>query len=130
MWLSINHLFATLKEIVGFDLGFVVTDKSGKKPSWWKQWLNTFQYVFWWVLYYLIAGGALAFFIVQCVRGDKTVATGLASGAAILWTLITVMLVWPPVSTLLPRIFTDNGWKVVWRVPGRQGATVGHAGRR
>lgn len=107
----------------------MVTDKSGKKPSRFKQWWDTFYRVKWWVLYYAVALGALGFFIWECVVGRKTVLTGLAAGAAILWTLITMMLVWPPISTLLPRIFTDSGWKVVWRVPGTQGTTVGNAGR-
>lgn len=138
VWLSINHLKAVwivartelpiIKHLAKLELGFVVTDKSGKKPGRFKQWWDTFYCVKWWVLYYAIALGALGFFIWECVVGRKTVMTGLAAGAAILWTLITMMLVWPPISTLLPRIFTDNGWKVVWRVPGAQGTTVGNAG--
>ncbi len=73
----------------------------GRKSN---MWIRRFCIVFW-VLYYGVAIAAFVFFIVQCAKGDKTLLTALASGAAIMWTLITVMMVWPYNSIMFPVVF-------------------------
>lgn len=34
--------------------------------------------------------------------------------AALCWALVTCLCIWPPVSTLLPRIETEQGWRIQW----------------
>lgn len=138
VWISPNHCKAIwrvlrtelpiLRWLARIEIGFAVTRKDKQAVSKWKQFRDTLACVWPFIFYYAASIAAITFVIVYLALGRLDLRQGLGNAAAALWTVLTLLLIWPPISTLLPRVYTQTGWKVVWKLPNVAENTVGVAG--
>lgn len=138
MWISPNHCKAVwqvlrtelpiLRWMARFEIGFAVTRKDKQAVSKWRQFRDTLSCVWPFLLFFAAGIAGITFVIVYICLGRLDLRQGLGNAAAALWTVLTMLLIWPPIATLLPRVYTSSGWKVVWRLPNPAENTVGVAG--
>lgn len=138
VWISPNHCKAVwrvlrtelpiLRWMSRFEIGFAVTRKDKQAVSKWRQFRDTLSCVWPFLLFFAAGIGGITFVIVYLALGELDLRQGLGNAAAGLWTVLTMLLIWPPIATLLPRVYTSNGWRVVWRLPNEVENTVGVAG--
>jgi hypothetical protein len=64
------------------------------------------------LVYYATVAASLVSIVVHAALGYMTVWRGVLNAAAFGWATMVCLMMWPPVSTLLPREETEQGWRV------------------
>lgn len=119
VWLSMNQIKATIKVILWQirlvpKITFKVTrkDQMHKGPS-----RISFLRVLWpLILYYISLVAATVFFIANWALGSYSSAGIVVGLTSIGWGIVIGLYIWPPVSTLLPRRESSQGWQIAWKV--------------
>jgi 4-amino-4-deoxy-L-arabinose transferase-like glycosyltransferase len=62
--------------------------------------------------YYAAVAAGLAWVVVHAVLGRYTLWRGALLAAAFGWAVLLCLCMWPPVSTLMPREETEQGWRI------------------
>ncbi|WIA40977.1 hypothetical protein OEZ86_004623 [Tetradesmus obliquus] len=135
VWLAPNHCKAIWKVLLAElpllqwltkkEIAFKVTQKAPSMPAGTQSspssskpaasvsaWRHNALYL----TYYAATAAALAWVLVHAVLGVYTLWQGALLAAAFGWALLLCLCVWPPVSTLLPREETEEGWRIQWDV--------------
>jgi hypothetical protein len=74
--------------------------------------ISTWRHNALYLTYYAAAAAGLAWVVAHAVMGAYTLWQGALVAAAFGWALLLCLCVWPPVSTLLPREETEQGWRI------------------
>ena len=64
--------------------------------------------------YYAATLGATVFVIVRSATGLYSLWEIIMLVTALLWSYLICLCIWPPLSTLMPRVETEQGWKIAW----------------
>ncbi|WIA20656.1 hypothetical protein OEZ85_005032 [Tetradesmus obliquus] len=135
VWLAPNHCKAIWKVLLAElpllqwltkkEIAFKVTQKAPSMPAGTQSspssskpaasvsaWRHNALYL----TYYAATAAALAWVLVHAVLGVYTLWQGALLATAFGWALLLCLCVWPPVSTLLPREETEEGWRIQWDV--------------
>lgn len=64
------------------------------------------------LVYYAAVAASLVSIVVHAALGYMTVWRGVLNAAAFGWATMVCLMMWPPISTVLPREETEQGWKV------------------
>ena len=119
IWMSPNHIKAILKTFVGevklfrflkFEIAFQVTDKDKTTHNV----LESLGYTWPFLIYIFSVIFSLAYFIVTAALGRYSVWEIVMLLTALSWASYICLCIWPPVSILIPRIETEQGWKIAW----------------
>lgn len=119
VWMCPNHIKAVLKTFfaeaplfrsISFEITFSVTDKDKVKSNI----LESLSCTWALVLYLFACVGSLLYFIVRAALLQYTVWELVMTATAIAWGSYICLCIWPPIALLLPRIETDQGWKISW----------------
>jgi hypothetical protein len=62
--------------------------------------------------YYAAVAAGLAWVVANAVLGRYTLWRGVLVAAAFGWAVLLCLCMWPPVSTLMPREETEQGWRI------------------
>ena len=122
IWMCPSHIKAVLKTFVSetnlfwflgsFELTFKVTSKDTDAESvdfWESLW---FALPF--VVYILAVIASSIYFIVVAIVRSYSTWTILMTLTAIAWSVYISLCIWPPVSAMIPRVETEQGWKISW----------------
>jgi cellulose synthase/poly-beta-1,6-N-acetylglucosamine synthase-like glycosyltransferase len=120
IWMCPSHIKAILKTFISetdafsclgsFQLTFKVTDKGDGATNFWE----SFWFASPFILYLVAVLGSTIYFIVVAVLRRYSTWVILMTITAIAWSVYISLCIWPPVSVLLPRVETDQGWKISW----------------
>ncbi|KAL4421860.1 hypothetical protein ABPG77_001342 [Micractinium sp. CCAP 211/92] len=124
VWMAPNHIKAIwkvlvaenpiVKKLFNFEIGFSVTKKDKEQDSQWASFKKALS-VTWPHLLYLIAfiSGCI-YFIVTAAEGQYSSWQIMIFLSSIAWGMLIVLCIWPAIYTMLPRVETEAGWKIVW----------------
>lgn len=119
VWMCPNHIKAIVKTFFGesslhrlfnFEITFHVTEKRQISTNVWCSLLSTWPLL----LYFFASMAALIFFIVMTALQNYSAWEIVMAATAVAWCLYICLCIWPPISVLLPRIETEQGWKISW----------------
>jgi cellulose synthase/poly-beta-1,6-N-acetylglucosamine synthase-like glycosyltransferase len=120
IWMCFSHIKAILKTFVGesrlfrcfrsFELTFKVTSKETQGVSIWE----VIWYAWPFVAYLLAVAGSVLYFIVMAATGTYSTWTIFMTLTSVAWSIYISLCIWPPVSVLLPRVETEQGWRISW----------------
>lgn len=102
------------------QITFRVTQKTGASPgadaasqeAAVQQRLDSWRCIAVYLVYYAAVAASLVFIMVHAALGKLTLWRGILNAAAFGWATVLCLMMWPPVSTLLPREETEQGWRV------------------
>lgn len=107
------------------QIKFKVTSKGGAEASGMRR---SLPWLWPYLLYYLASAAALGFFAWRAAAGAYSAKELLINLAAVLWTVLLCICIWPPLEAILPRQEAESGWRVVWRA--REGGSAEEASAR
>lgn len=100
------------------QIAFEVTQKASTKPAAFAQasaqqlqaaaWRLNLPYL----IYYAAVAAGMVWVVVHAAMGTYTIWKGVLAVDAFGWAALVCLCIWPPVSTLLPREETEQGWRV------------------
>jgi cellulose synthase/poly-beta-1,6-N-acetylglucosamine synthase-like glycosyltransferase len=123
VWIAPNHIKAILKVVIAktpilrqlqFEIGFAVTKKD-KETSEGLTVLEIVSVTWPYFLYYIAYIAGVIYFIVTASLGWWSAWEIVIYISALAWGLLISLYIFPPISTLLPRVETDDGWEIVWQ---------------
>lgn len=124
VWMAPNHLKAIWKVLVAenaivkrlfnFEIGFTVTSKEKAEESRWAALKKAFTVTWPHLLYYLAFFAGIVYFIVTAALNYYTTWQIMVFLSAIAWGTLIVLCIFPPIWTMIPRVETEQGWKIVW----------------
>jgi hypothetical protein len=101
------------------QIGFVVTAKSsGSGSGYWHEVLRSLPWLWPYIIYYLAYAAGMVWWITRALLGYYSTLSILLYISAAGWGALMCMCLWPPLETLLPRVETEEGWRIVWRGHG------------
>lgn len=120
IWMCPSHVKAIFKTFISetkvfrcfgsFQLTFNVTSKGDEQSSFWE----SLGFASPFVLYLMAVLGSTIYFIIVAILRNYSTWTILMTLTAIAWSGYISLCIWPPVSVLIPRVETDQGWKISW----------------
>ena len=119
VWMCPNHVEASIRTFfaeaplirrITFEIKFSVTEKHKGSSSL----LQSLSCTWIFVLYLVASAAAFVMFIVMASLQKYTAWEILIKLTAVMWSLYLCLCIWPPVSLLLPRIETEQGWRISW----------------
>lgn len=120
VWMAPNHCKAILKVIfselsnfwcVNFEINFVVTNKDSSSGVTLLSSLSVLWPFLVYILSYIVS---FIYFIVTSSLGWYSASEIVIFLSALAWGTLVCICIWPPVSTILPRVETEEGWKITW----------------
>jgi hypothetical protein len=91
--------------------------------------MKALPWVWPYLLYYVTYAAAMCYYIITAALGRNSTLQNLLYLSSAGWATLMVLCLWPPLETLLPRVETEEGWKIVWR-GGRKAAKEQQQGTR
>ncbi|KAL4522921.1 hypothetical protein Ndes2526B_g07741 [Nannochloris sp. 'desiccata'] len=77
---------------------------------------KTLGVTWYFLIYYIVFVTAVLFTIIYDAISNVTNWIIVVDVSGLVWASLNCWLVWPPVSTLLPRVETAQGWRIQWEV--------------
>ncbi|KAL4547939.1 hypothetical protein Ndes2526B_g07156 [Nannochloris sp. 'desiccata'] len=120
VWMAPNNIKAICKVLVAelpllrrlTEITFTVTSKDKKSNS--SNFTSALAATWPFLLFYAAYFAGAVYFIVNAALGRYSAWQIVIYISALAWGFLIVLCVWPPVSTLVPRVETENGWKIQW----------------
>ena len=101
---------APLFRNISFEITFSVTNKDEVKSNI----LESLSCTWALLLYFFACIASFLYFIVKAALLEYTIWELVMSATAIGWSAYICLCIWSPIGLLLPRIETDQGWKISW----------------
>lgn len=74
--------------------------------------LASLQCTAWYLVYFAAVAAGLVCIVALAALRKMTLWGNMMNAAAFGWAAMVCLMIWPPVSTLLPREETEQGWRV------------------
>lgn len=114
------------------QIGFKVTAKAAggeEQPGYWASVRKALPWVWFYLAFYVAFAAALAYWATFAFMGTYKVLSNLLYLSSAGWGVLMCMCYWPPLATLLPRVETEEGWKIVWSSPDSDSSLTGQQGQ-
>ena len=121
VWMAPNHIKSIIKTFIGevklfrflkFEISFVVTKKDSDSTK--SSLSETLACTWPFIAYYAATLGSTIFVIARSVTGLYSLWEIIMLVTSLLWSFFICLCLWPPLSTLMPRVETEQGWKIAW----------------
>lgn len=121
VWMAPNHIKSIIKTFIGevnlfrflkFEISFVVTKKDSDSTK--SSLSETLACTWPFIAYYAATLGSTVFVIVRSATGLYSLWEIIMLVTSLLWSFFICLCLWPPLSTLMPRVETEQGWKIAW----------------
>eukprot|EP00775_Hariotina_reticulata_P010775 gene10775-10931_t len=126
VWMAPNHIKAIWKVVVvdswifrklfGSEIKFAVTKKDldGDGQEFWEAMSTALTYTWPYLLWAVGFFCGVVYFLVGCAMRFYTGWDIVVSCVSIMWGMLVLLSIWPPLATLLPREETEEGWRIKW----------------
>lgn len=102
-----------------------IKEKKGDRKSAKELFLRNFSATWYFLVFYALFIGCTGYSIYRAAANQLNVWLGAVYIVNLLWSGLAAWCLWPPLAALLPRVETDNGWKVQWHAFLPRGKPIG-----